>query len=421
MRTNLNISVIFFALLITIACNKEEDGPYLNEVFKIIPNADRYNARSIFQGSDGAVYIALNGNENEERIIEYGTRTSKLYKYTTQGDLMWERNLPGEVYNLWKALPLANGNILIVGMDSTSASQNIGMCIFDTDGFCLKKKILFNQFDPFPGAISPGKLDVIELKDTRIALAVESPFIFSGGYRTQLKMIFLDSQLELLNTIEGDGILSPEILNVSEGANNEIYTVTSSLNFSQVAYEGIYLVKFNPNTSMFDTLFIDLTNHVNTSNLTALNQNEIVWASVYPIGGHNFNLRNQESYSHNDTLNIWKWDIEGQVLETITITTFSRSGYLAKVKSLESGGLIAIGTSNLTTDAVNNSTQVFLLKLNANLDVEWSKEISGRETPLIGQDIIEVAGGYQILATTFSINEFHRPVTFSVDLDGNLY
>ncbi len=409
---------VLVILHLVYACQKENTDENISSAVKILPDADGYNARSTFADAAGQTYIASVANENEANSVVYGLKPAVLHKFDSKGNFLWKKNLPGEVYNLWKALLLANGEILCVGMDSTRSSQNMGLVIVSSDGMLIQKSTLFNQFSQVPSSFSQGIMDCIELANGKIALLTKTLIV--GGGSTAVPMLYIiNNNLELVSNHYYENYRIGSIPSVNENEEGDLLMTfeTGVLDSTQTLVAKVVANTFE----LVEVIEQPLLGNTVCSNICVSNSGDPIWATTESTG-RDLNLRNQESYKLNRSISIWKSSGNSTEVESSTISGFPMNGYVSKIRKSSQGGYIALGTCNIFDDRdIPSQYRVLLVKLDGNLNIEWQRDFDAGFVPTVGQDIIEVVGGYQICATISSMNDFNRPVLLRTDYQGNLY
>jgi hypothetical protein len=146
------------------------------------------------------------------------------------------------------------------------------------------------------------------------------------------------------------------------------------------------------------------------------------FSSKYNINGTYVTYLNAGNGSQkiSGRISLCTYDKDGLLAERKDIFDYPDNGQISSIKSTSDGGFILCGTVAQANSAVLvSSTKIYLLKIDANLNVQWSK-IIGTTYPSYGVDAIQVSdGGYLVSGHQLSFKEQYDAVVIKTDENGN--
>ena len=424
--------IILISLLGLVACKKERLTSSQQEAsfLKVMNLNDNYGARDVIELPDGSVlFTGVALFDNQSLFFTPSTQQpSIMAKYTANGILQWQIELPEAVQLMWHCILLTNGNIVVVGFNSEVDSEKAGIVIINQEGEVIKQTSFINELGlAGPALGSYNCVDVVELPNGNLALALVASFQTSSNYA---RLVIYDQFLGKVfdNRYDPDSIVAVRSLgqvsiqvdaagdilihgrDAQPGTNAEQY-FAQTLKINGGSYTAAYQQLFsNPTTAT-------------PSTFAQTNQGSIVWAAANASVEDTlftkwFNMRNQDVYSVGSIISVWKTDgIEANTVKA-TFSGYPKYGYAAKVIKCSQGGYMLYGTCNINSNQlVPSEYQLMLVKISESLQVE-SMQFPKTSNPSVSGDIKETATGYLLSATHLSMGEQSRPILFKTDKNG---
>jgi hypothetical protein len=120
-------------------------------------------------------------------------------------------------------------------------------------------------------------------------------------------------------------------------------------------------------------------------------------------------------------INITQYDSTGLVILSKEIVGYPGFGLINIVKATSDGGFIMCGTVNQAgSNAVVSDTKIYLLKIDVNLNEQWSKVIN-TTYPSYGIDVLQTNdGGYLVSGHQKSFNKRYEMIAIKTDASGNI-
>lgn len=115
------------------------------------------------------------------------------------------------------------------------------------------------------------------------------------------------------------------------------------------------------------------------------------------------------------------FDMDGQLIDKKLITSFPKNGMINSIKQCSDGGYILCGTVNQeNTVTLMSYTNMYILKLDANLNEQWSKTIE-TTYPSFGVEVLQTLdGGYLLSGYQRSFNKNYEMIAIKTDANGNI-
>jgi hypothetical protein len=408
---------------------------------KTIDTETSFLNRGLLGLDDGSVIIYGVAFEDVNLDSDYGQTPSTISKFDRNGQQLWQKQLPEEVYEVWKGITLVNGDLIFMGLNSDLSSEQIGLVRINSDGDIIQTKNFSNPTNSIfvggAGNLSLASMDIEPLNNGGFALAARrqnSLTVNNPNFR--LRLMVFDGALNVLsdefydpeNPEEKYGISTVEL---ELGANGDFWVLAGTplftpalspdthrishaavMHFDGVTYERLSVARF-----VSDPFYTPKTLAFNSSG-------NPIWSAPRQVdlgqGIELYNIRNQELTSIGRTIELRETNQAGEILNSSQVSGFESRGYFHKGKRCDSGGFIFIGTSGISQNLSNPSlTKILLVRTDDQLNVQWMREISTNRAA-IGIDVEEVENNFLVTGSSLSINEEFRMIFFKINGSGEL-
>lgn len=442
---NLRYLILCFVPLLLFSCKKSSISVSPGYV-KIFPSDSNWVAVNCFQLNDGNIYLF--------GADPYYNHSALMIKMSPNGVLIFEKYLPSTLNNILKVIPINNGNgILAVAGASplNSTTKNaIWLYTYDQDG----NKTDSNIFDDPNNKFNLGNpVDAIQNSDGSFALAGTSNDIFTNGTPIPA-LLMVSNSLTILNFLKFDTITNY----FSSLNSNQNYPASISFCLTRVSnnlYLSGYLSGYIFKNNMEDNEYIIKTDldgnfesfYIMDDSLMSespacisftQNDNIVTFGAKVDTGalvGDNTNgigawmeyrvLNSDARYSSGEI----GFDLYSPVSNSSTRVNlpdnYPNNGILISAKPTRDGGVITIGTvGQLNNTALESQTQIYMLKLDNNLNYEWSKSINS-PNHTYGFDIFPLQDGsgyilFGIVNSTLN-NSNNNLIVIKTDINGDYY
>jgi|GEM_PF-2713106 len=120
------------------------------------------------------------------------------------------------------------------------------------------------------------------------------------------------------------------------------------------------------------------------------------------------------------SIRIDKYNTEGQLTDSRNISGYPGFGLIKSVRPVSDGGFILCGTVNNHGSSVTVSkTKIYVCKLDANLNQQWSKVIQTTYQSIGIDAVPEADGGFLVTGNLNSFNTNEQIVMIKMDANGN--
>jgi hypothetical protein len=424
--------MIVLTFILHSACKKEvlNDNLSSSSLLKVMQATKPYFARSVLELKDGSVIlgaVAPIDGEFDERNNLSSDYPSQLIKYNSNGDLIWQLELPEITHVLWQVIELSTGNIAAVGFDSQDNSKQVGLVIISPLGKILNQTSYINLTNYAP-LENLNPVYVLELGSGDIAIATVTTNVNSAIFATRLVIFspllnksfdrvyapdpIVKARYHKQVSIEEDN--SGNVLlhgNIGSNTNDSIGSYASTLKLSAGSYDPVYHQLFEGNQPF------------STSNGVLSSADQLVWASCGPAAADSlfnsrFNQRNQELFLIGPKITVWKTDGDSSNTQKLEVSGFQRNGFVNKVIHTSDGGFMLLGTCNINANQqISSEYQIMMIKLSEDFKLQWM-QFPKTNSQSVASDIVETASGYLVSATHLSLGEESRPIVFKTNKNG---
>lgn len=424
------LTFIFIAGFCLVSC-KKESTVVKDSFFSIVQTDLDYTTRSCFQLKDGSFIICGSNVPWISGNVNFGTTNAVMAKFSITGDVIWHKELPGILYDLWKGLALPDGSFVLTGFDSSTTNQNMNIVHFSAEGDLIKSKQIVN-INSATGAASVNQADFILLKNSNYAIVLKGSDQFVIG--SSPRVILLDKDFTILN----DKIYLPLFNNyesywnsrIAEGPDGDLYIAgrKEKSNF----YVGTFLMRVDGTTLDMEYIRVNIgSDSTSVPGPFVVNKNgklNITTAeqfnadnTLYFQASNYFYFHDKECFSVGKKVSILQTDTAGNFISRYKFSGFPSFGCLNNIVQTMDGGYLLIGTVNLKSDAVIYSpSQIMLIKTDGQMNQQWMK-IVNTSYLAIAVDVKQLNdGGFLIGAIIKSFNINNKMVLIKTDANGNL-
>lgn len=356
------------------------------------------------------------------------TQPGLMVKLDSKGGVLWKKNLSANNLIVWKIISLSHKGFVTIGL-SLSNSNAITACIYDLDGNLLAEKDISSS----PYTIIYSTVEAIPLNNGNFAIAYSVTPVTSGKCtllitdsafnKLHTRIIFLPDTSHVVSTIKGlcehpDGSIALTAFTHRKVPSGVSYMVERQcLWMVRTSLTGVIQTnKILSDTTYSETPF-GLAPHLDgllsvSGRMLGFNNKNGAWVNYYGAG-ENF-------ISGRITLN--RCNASGDIIDRTEITDYPRNGLINSIRKTTDGGYILCGTVDQLSDVnLVSDTKVYLLKLNQNLSVAWSRIIQ-TTYPAVGTDIFETTkGDFLVSGYQRVFNKRFEMLVMKTDAFGNIY
>jgi hypothetical protein len=421
----LSFSVMFFS------CEKEPTGNNSSFISFVESDID-YFTRSCFQLSDGSFIICGSNvpyTNNVNGFIVSSDVKSKIAKVSETGDLIWTKDLPGNLYDLSKAIPLHGGGFALAGYDSVITGRNLTVSVYDDNGNLVKSNTLL---DPNAGPSPyPALVDIIQLRNGNFAIAANT---ITGSTYFYPRLLVLDPELNVVTDKKYSSLVvnnkNYHCAEIREGSDGNIYYLARRSGYNVGLYIRNFtsLLKFNGATFDLDMKreFIGEDSTEAPGGFVFDDRDQIAYITAEQFNSNLLNqrdyfyLHNEEYFSIGKSVSVIRTDTAGNFIDRFNFSGFPLNGTLAKIEHTSDGGYIMAGTCNQEDNfSLASTTRILLVKTDASFNQQWMKIINSTY-PSYGFDINQTNdGGFLIGAIQKSFNKNFKMMLIKTDNNGN--
>jgi hypothetical protein len=404
---------IFFVLLGVMSqfsCTKPNTTPAnsANTYIKVLNEGENLIAVTSFPLSDGN-YIILGKDPSNYT-------TGKMVKFNINGTILWQNSISPLLTVLWQAIPLEGGGFVAAGFDGTSTDNKLNIILYDNSGNILISNSLY------PGiGCTRYPLNMVQLSNGGFAFAgscndaFNNPVPYILVTDNSLNLSF-NKVYEPLNEEYSYGVTG--LYETPDGSIN----ISGFVNINQV--DNAFLIRAFPWGVQESFTLLTNTAIFETPDCIALNNkgNIILPYASANITSHNGALVNYKGTGMDfvsGTIGISILDSSRNFISNIPYSGYSNNGLINSILKTLDGGFILCGTVNQLTIQESN-TEIFVLKLDANLNKQWSNTydtyyasfgVAACQTP---------DGGYLISGYHYSLGYYSNMVIIKTDANGNV-
>lgn len=411
------ILICFSALIILNACDKKESLPGKTTFTKTVySDSDMALVRSL-ELSDGG--FLLIGRDLLERSA------GKIAKLTSDGKFVWEKELSSDNRVLWDAIKLSNDGFATIGY-TMGASPNLIVCMYNNEGNLVSTKNISIPFTTGATINSATPFQIIQLKNGNFVIAGSDGIITFNGY-----MIITDISFNVLHTrtfLNGGGFSGFYIRGICEMPDSSIALTASGLFVANPSLlrTFTYLLRTRLNGTQKSMTILNDTMYSQTPNCLIEHKAGILSITGRMKGWNNDDglfvnyLNNDKAQLISGKIRFNRFDINGQFIDKKEISSYPKNGMIHTIKPTSDGGYILCGTVNQeNTVTLVSYTNIYVLKIDANLNEQWSKSIN-TTYPSFGVDILPTNdGGYLVSGYQRSFNKNYGMIAIKTDANGN--
>lgn len=414
----LAIPFILIGFIFFTSCKKAETEISQSGFIKTITGDSDVTVIESLQLTDGNYLIV----SSDQKKLSPG----HMVKLDAAGNLLWEKRVDKSTNTIWKAFLIPGNMYAIIGCNTEdNQSKNLNICIYNNEGELTATKLLPTGTEN--SYKSPA--DVLQLSNGNFVIAFGEWGAATGHY------LFTDNNFNLLSirsfipplssTVAGCSFR--KICETSEGeiiftgatSNNapwgeipESYTMILKTDLAGI--QKSFNVVINPGYNEIPNCLIRYKEGILLMSARKSDLNN--------MGGTFVNYRNGAlgSETVSGRISLCTYDNDGVLQTRKEISEYSKNGQISSIKQAADGGFIMCGTvGQANSSVVVSANEIFLLKVDASLNVQWSKNIA-TPYPSIGVDVITMGdGGYLVSGQQRSYNDHYDAVVIRTDANGN--
>lgn len=427
---NLLIFLCMAGVFVVSACRKEasERG---SGFISVVESEIDYTTRSCFKLTDGSFIICGSNVPWTVGDINFGKNNAVVAKFSKEGNLVWKKNLPGILYDLWKGIPLPDGGFALAGCDSNTANTDVYITKFSSDGDLLKSKLIVNTVDQNTSGWF-NQVDFIRMRNGNFAMVLigKEDFVLGDSPR----LLIFDSDFNIINDKKYLSLFdnSKNYFNqrIVEGSDGNLY-IAGRLEYLN-RYVCTFLIKADivtldlvlleekiggDSTSVPGPFVVDEAGHVNITTAEQFNASTFInfYASNY------FYFHEKECFSVGTSVSILQTDTSGTFVNRFKYSGFPGYACLTDIIQTNDGGYLLIGVSNLKTDALAYSpSQILLIKTGSDFHQQWMKQINTIYSAVAADVMQTDDGGFLIGAFSKSFDKTNEMMLIKTDLNGDI-
>lgn len=411
------IAIVFLAIYFS-SCKKEESLNPNQGFVTAVPCDSNVAVVGMVQLSDGN-YVIVSRDYLEEI-------PGRMVKMDTKGNVLWEKRVSAATRILWQTFPVPGIGFATFGIDDYNGTSTfLKVCIYDNNGELIQTK-----------SLSSGYYNNWKLPQVMLPLK-NGGFAFAGGdmWDQRGHLIITDNTFKLLsnrtyyNPTNNSGFF---IRGICEKADGDIM-LTATTSYGNSTGDSI---KVNPivlrtgptgikKTQNFlpDPIYNESPNYLinykdGMLGVSSRMTGDIVNSNDGLLVGY---LNNTFATLISGRITITQYDSAGLALNRKEIIGYPGYGQINVIKTTVDGGFIMCGTVNqANSNAVVSDTKIYLLKIDANLNEQWSKTIY-TSYPSYGVDVLPTAdGGYLVSGYHRSMDKRFEMLVIKTDATGNI-
>jgi hypothetical protein len=413
---------ICLSMLLLYSCTKLFPTSSFSVFTKSISFNKDYNASSCLQLSDGSFIVAAYHIDFENK--------AKLIKYDVNGNLLWVKDLPKGVSNLWKMILLQNNHLGFLGFDSSYSNANLFLYELDTSANIIHDATISS------GSACIGVADMIQLsnkniavvhfgRDTALNMVVPVIHIFDPNFNLQVSNMFKCPNQQVPPNAD-KGFMPFKLKEIKDG-NIMIIGSVDQRYFSGVI-PSLFTIKCSP------PLYKSIALNVSRDSTVGETLGDMMMygdgSFIAPISRYKNKQGNGGAYINYHTstvvyscgeIGLSFYDANSKLYRRNVYSNYQQNGYINSIKSTSDGGYILVGTANqIGNPAIVSHTHIYLLKLDASFNEQWSQELK-TSYPSYGIDVIQTKDfGYLVSAHQRSFNNQFDLLLIKTDPNGTM-
>lgn len=352
-------------------------------------------------------------------------KPGRMVKLDALGKQIW--NKPASDLNifLWQVLALPAGGFLTFGMKGLSETH-MSVCKYDNDGNFItnyrintntsnanisahKMILMTNGNYAFYGTDGGYGVGYLKITDSNFKLLYSKAFqSTSAGY----SFFRICAMTEM-----PDGSLAAAVETYVSGATGLLYSNTLLL---RTGFDGQVKSITTPGDTMYsekpNAIIPCVDGHLVVSSRVPANTTDSGISIIYNANANN--IMNEIV----GRICLLKYNHDGQLINRKEIVDYPGLGVIHSIQKTPDGGFILCGTVNQTSSAITVSfTKIYLLKLDAALNTQWSKLIE-TSYQAYGINALPTAdGGFLVSGIHRSFNRSSELLIVKTDANGNYY
>jgi hypothetical protein len=415
-------------ICIVISACKKDTIEHNSGFVSVVESGLDYTTRNCFQLSDGSYIICGSNVIWPAGNSLFGNSYSMMAKFSTSGDLIWQRNLPITLCDLWKGISLPGGGFILAGLDNMPENTNITIAEYNNNGGLVKSNQLVNHTGT--GSTSRNCIDFCNLSNGNIAMVLNG--ISLGVQGVSPRLLVFDSDLNIISDKFFPSMFSAtknyKSMKIVEGNNGKLFICGTTQEFN--AWSWTFLMGIDGttlNTDFFTEKIGGDTNSYPGPFIVSDAGHVLVPTAEQFRAGIFFNISDyfyyhlDEYFSVGKTVSALETDADGSFIARHKYSGFTGYASLTNITKAKDGGYLMIGTCDLRTDAVIYSPfQILLIKTNSRLEQEWMKQIN-TTYPAVAVDVKSTDdGGFVIGAYEKSFSNNYKMMLIKTDANGSM-
>jgi len=344
-----------------------------------------------------------------------------MIKMDGKGHILWKKNYSDSARTAFKVISIPGMGYAILGWYSPSDYTST-ICVYDYDGNVLLRNTFISA--GWNGYLAP--FDMLRLSSGN--------FVVAGGDEANSLMGYIkifNSNLQLITEkafSPPNGYYNCTFYGMCEQPDGNIALMArtvSSLNYPPEKFN-LVVIRITPDGDSLSRTFLADTNYFQTANGLVRYGNGLLAVTGGKTNGINDGTSLSHTKSFNSTgfmlsgrINLVLFDATGNFISRKPITGYPESGMINSIHETSDGGFILCGTvDQLNYANMVSFTKMYLVKLDANLDVQW-QEIIDSEYPSYGVDALPSGdGGYIVTGHIKSLNKKYEMTAIKTDANG---
>jgi hypothetical protein len=389
--------ILFIIIPLAIGGCKKTDMPETEFVTNLVSDTSMA-AVSAFETDDHGIIVVGRSFDN----LTLGS----IYKVNAYGDEVWRKKLSKYNLFLWKGIQTSDKGFITVGYPELF-NPAMYICKYNQDGVLLKTAI-----DTLPENSSQfSYADFKELSNGNFMFCLTSVVM---GYSF---VIVTDPSLNILSSRKYEShstlYFGCFIRGIQESENNTIAITASTSGYkTSTLYTNLVLIKTDntgkelSRTNLIDSTYSEMPTSLNRNNneLFAITSKMIGWNSGKGLFVDY--LANPNAQFISGEIQLVRFDHQGNYLGRKTYNGYPGNGIINSVHKTLDGGFLLCGTVNQNNyQTVAANTQIYVMKLNANYQTEWSKSFN-TTYPSLGIEALPLSnGGYCLIGHQKTFND----------------
>jgi len=402
-----------FILLTFISCKKDSELSTKDVFVQPITSENEFAAVGSMLLNDGN-YLIVTADQVHPELDRL---PGNLIKLDQKGKIIWNKRLSEANRIIWRVIDLPGTGFATLGRYFPNDTYMF-ICIYDYDGNLLSNnRVNTNDQNYY---ITP--FDFILLSNGNFALAGGDE-----GYDVGFLKI-LDPSFNLLYSksfFAPDSFYNASFHGICEQPDGNIALMARTTSINHYLQKNLLLIRTTPEGKQLSASFLPDSNYYETTNaLESYNNGLVAVTSGITRGkddGAYVNYTNN-TYAQliSGRINLVCFDNVGNFSSKKAITGYKGDGMISSMRKTDDGGFILCGTVDQASSAVIVSyTKIFLVKLNPDLSVEWSRAID-TTNPSYGIDAFQTPdGGFLVTGNLKSLDKQYEVVVIKMDAHGN--